>query len=87
MSYRVTLGRMQDVLADEEARAMWDATPEGLRTGRRDGAFILWDLDELGRRTFPIICRPVRADQVGFESPRGLAFAAAPVAPGDDPDG
>jgi hypothetical protein len=58
--YRVALGHERTEVSAEEARAVWDAWPEGQRTGKRDGAFILWSEDELGRKTLPTIYRPVR---------------------------
>jgi hypothetical protein len=57
--YRVTAGVETAVIGAELARAAFDAHPKQLRSGKRDGAFILWDLDELGRRCAPIICKPV----------------------------
>ena len=59
MKYRVGLGGEYEVMAADQARAAWDATPEGQRTGKRDGAFILWSMDGLGRLTAPVIFRPV----------------------------
>lgn len=56
--YRVTAGLETAVLAAELARMAFDAHPDHLRSGSRDGAFILWHLDELGRRCAPVICRP-----------------------------
>lgn len=61
MTYVVTVGLDHDVLTAEEARSLWDVTPEHLRTGKRAGAFIIWSEDEIGRRTHPIICKPTGA--------------------------
>jgi hypothetical protein len=59
ISYRATVGGERVELTAEEARRMWDAWPEDRRTGEREAAFILWDLDGLGRRCSPMLCRPI----------------------------
>ena len=59
MKYRVRLGWECEEMSADQARAAWDATPEGQRTGKRDGAFILWSIDDLGRLTAPVIFRPI----------------------------
>ena len=64
LSYEVLIGGQCIVLEAEEARLAWDISPEDLRRGRRDGAFILWGEDELGRRVAPIVFRPKRGSDV-----------------------
>jgi hypothetical protein len=59
VNYRVTLGCARVELTAEEARRMWDAWPEDQRTGEREAAFILWDLNGLGCRCSPMLCRPI----------------------------
>jgi hypothetical protein len=56
--YRVTAIDGALTLSAEAARAAYDNTPPELRRGRRDGAFMLFDEDDLGRRT-PTIYQPV----------------------------
>jgi hypothetical protein len=60
--YSVTLGRLHAELSVDEARSLWDVWPDGQRTGRRDGAFILWEVDGLGRRCCPIVYKPIRPE-------------------------
>ena len=60
VKYQATLGEDQVELTADEARAVWDEWPEAQRTGIREGAFILWDMDELGRFRSPMIYRPIR---------------------------
>jgi hypothetical protein len=61
VNYSVSLCGERDIIPAHLARAVWDVTPDDLRTGSRDGAFILWDEDERGWRTRPAIFRPVAA--------------------------
>ena len=58
VSYRATAPDGAVTISADEARRAWDLTPEHLRSGRRDGAFMLFDEDELGRRT-PIVYQPI----------------------------
>lgn len=64
LSYEVLIGGQCIAVDAEEARTAWDDSPEDLRRGRRDGAFILWGEDELGRRVSPIVFRPKRSPNV-----------------------
>lgn len=64
LTYEITIGAQHLTYSAEEARTAWDEQPEHLRRGRRDGAFILWDEDELGRRICPIVCKPKRNGQI-----------------------
>jgi hypothetical protein len=59
MSYRVAVAGLRVELTEDEAEALWDEWPEQQRTGAHGGTFILWDLDHLGRRCFPVVCRRV----------------------------
>lgn len=59
--YRLTLGYQTAVVDADLARTAYDAHPADLRSGERDGAFILWSLDHLGRRCAPIIAKPLAA--------------------------
>lgn len=58
LTYEVIIGVDRAGMSAEDARAAWDGSPDELRQGRREGAFILWGEDELGRRVSPIIFRP-----------------------------
>jgi hypothetical protein len=60
MRYQVSVGDERDEMTAAEARAAWDETPDEQRTGDREGAFILWDIDYLGRLRLPVIFRPIR---------------------------
>lgn len=60
--YRVTCGLESDEMSDLLARALWDAHPEGLRSGEREGAFILWRANERGMRCAPVLFRPMRGE-------------------------
>lgn len=57
--YRVTIGLDHDEIDDSHARLLWDLADEGMRTGDREGAFILWHLNESGWRTVPTLFRPI----------------------------
>lgn len=58
--YRVVYGPHRIELTATEARTDWDRWPTRLRSGVRDGAFILWSVNELGCRTAPMIYRPIQ---------------------------
>lgn len=60
MRYLAILGAEQLELTEAEAHAIWDEWDADQRTGKREGAFILWSLDERGCRTMPLIFRPIR---------------------------
>lgn len=60
--YRVTLGFDHDVIPAPLARAQWDLTPENMRTGEREGAFILYQSDPNGRRCMPMVFRPAAGE-------------------------
>lgn len=64
LSYELIVGGEHIAMDAQDARAFWDDSPEGLRRGRRDGAFILWGEDELGRRVAPLLFRPRRGRDV-----------------------
>jgi hypothetical protein len=66
--YRVTLGLEATHVSDRAARALYDLMPEDLRTGDREGSFIIWQRDAKGFRTMPMIFKPVGS---------GAAMAAA----------
>lgn len=55
MSYLRIVGLDHSVIPEEVARAEWDAWDDALRSGEREGAFILWRLDAHGWRTIPTI--------------------------------
>ena len=57
--YRVTLGFEATHVSGRSARAVWDLMPDDLRTGDREGAFIIWQRDPRGFRTAPMIFKPV----------------------------
>jgi hypothetical protein len=57
--YRVTLGLEATHVSARVARALWDLMPEDLRSGERTAAFIIWQLDDRGFRTMPMIFKPV----------------------------
>lgn len=59
--YRVAVSGTRVELTADEARRMWDEWPEEQRSGKREAAFILWDLDHLGCRCSPMLCRPITA--------------------------
>lgn len=61
--YKVTLGFEHDVIPAALARAQWDLTPEGMRSGEREGAFILWSPDANGWRGKPVVFRPLPASE------------------------
>jgi hypothetical protein len=68
LTYDVIIGGQCIEVAAEDARIAWDESPEDLRRGRREGAFILWGEDELGRRVAPIVFRPKRTGDSKRES-------------------
>lgn len=45
-----------------EARAWFDFAPEQLRTGEREGSFILWKPAPNGWRGIPALFRPIREE-------------------------
>ena len=57
--YRVTLGLEATHVSDRAARALWDLMPDELRTGDREGSFIIWQRDRRGFRTMPMLFRPI----------------------------
>lgn len=57
--YLVTCSFGSVAVSAHVARAFFDAHPEDQRTGDRERAFILWQVDELGRRSAPVLFRPV----------------------------
>jgi hypothetical protein len=50
VNYLRILGLDRSIVPAVIARAEWDAWTESLRSGEREGAFILWRLDAAGRR-------------------------------------
>lgn len=60
--YRVLVGSVRSEITADEAREDWDSAPEDQRTGRRDGAFILWLTDERDCRVAGVVYRPITAD-------------------------
>lgn len=64
LTYELFVGGQCIAVDAEDAREFWDECPENLRRGRRDGAFILWGEDEIGRRVTPILFRPKRSSYV-----------------------
>ena len=59
--YQVTLGLEATHVSERVARALWDLMPEDLRTGEREGSFIIWQRDERGFRSSPMIFKPAGA--------------------------
>jgi hypothetical protein len=59
--YRVTAGLDIVEVDADQARMDWDMHHPDLRTGSREGVFILWARDGFGMRTAPVIYRPVTA--------------------------
>jgi hypothetical protein len=57
--YLAILGAEHLELTETEANAIWDDWPAEQRTGKRDGAFILWSMDERGCRVMPLIFRRI----------------------------
>lgn len=57
--YRVVAGLEHETIPAEIARVCWDATPAEMRSGDRQGAFILWVPNHLGWRGSPVIFKPV----------------------------
>ena len=58
--YIAIIGAEHLELTETEAQAIWDDWPADKRTGKREGAFILWSVDERGCRVVPLIFRPIR---------------------------
>lgn len=50
MSYRASNGIWQEIVSDQEALKVWDATPAHLRGGNPESGFLTWAADEFGRR-------------------------------------
>jgi len=57
--YRVTIGLDTDTIDDSHARLLWDLADDEMRSGSREGAFILWRLNANGWRTIPTLFRPI----------------------------
>lgn len=56
--YRATAHDGSLIIPASLAREAYDNTPEHLRQGLRDGAFMLLDEDDLGRR-IPTVYQPI----------------------------
>jgi hypothetical protein len=63
VTYQVRHGFDIAEVAADVARDQWDQTPSNLRTGAREGSFILWSRSEHGYLTAPVIFRRIVAEQ------------------------
>lgn len=59
--YLVRHGLDTAEVAEDVARDQWDQTPEDLRSGEREGSFILWARTAHGFLTSPVIFRLMRS--------------------------